>query len=208
MVDEGKVFCPHCHAPQIRVIIAEPATLPATAPAQMGTLTASETVPMIALPMSWDQAAQPCAVAALIAALGIVTQLINPIVASIGAGFLAVALYRRRNPEISVHARMGARLGAICGFFSFGMSAILGAVRVAILHEGGKIQAFLLDVVQQTAVRYNDPQYQASLDFLRSPAGLIVLLVAYLIVTLILFILLGMVGGALGGAGLSRRDRN
>jgi hypothetical protein len=208
MVDEGRVFCPHCQAPQIRVIIAEPATLPATAPAQMGTLTASETVPMIALPMSWDQAAQPCAVAALIAALGIVTQLINPIVASIGAGFLAVALYRRRNPEISVHARMGARLGAICGFFSFGMSAILGAVRVAILHEGGKIQAFLLDVVQQTAVRYNDPQYQASLDFLRSPAGLIVLLVAYLIVTLILFILLGMVGGALGGAGLSRRDRN
>jgi hypothetical protein len=208
MVDEGRVFCPHCQAPQIRVIIAEPATLPATAPAQTGALTASETVPMIAVPMSWDQAAQPCAVAALIAALGIVTKLINPVVASVGAGFLAVALYRRRNPEIAVHARMGARLGAICGFFCFGMSAILGAVRVAILHEGGEIRAFLLDVVQQTAVRYNDPQYQASLDFLRSPAGLVTILVAYLIVTLILFILLGIVGGALGGAGLSRRDRN
>ena len=49
---------------------------------------------------------------------------------------------------------------------------------------------------------------EASLDFLRSPAGLVTILVAYLIVTLILFILLGIVGGALGGAGLSRRDRN
>ena len=207
MVEEGRVFCPHCRAPQIRVIIAEPATLPATAPAQTGALTASETVPMIAVPMNWDQTAQPCAVAALIAALGMVTSLINPIVASIGAGFLAVALYRRRNPEIVIHARRGARLGAICGFFCFGITAILGAVRVAILHEGGKIRASLLDVVQQTAVRYNDPQYQASLDFLRSPAGLLTLLVFYFIVALILFILLGMLGGALGGAGLSRRDQ-
>jgi len=207
MAEEGRVFCPHCRAPQIRVIIAEPATVPATSAAQAAPLTAAETVPVIAVPMSWDQAAQPCAVAALIAAVGIVTRLINPIVASVGAGFLAVALYRRRNPGIAIHARTGARLGAICGFFCFGITAILGAVRVAILHEGGKIRASLLDVVQQTAVRYNDPQYQASLDFLRSPAGLLTLLVFYFIVALILFILLGMLGGALGGAGLSRRDQ-
>jgi hypothetical protein len=207
-VEEGGVFCPHCRAPQIRVIVAEPATVPATTSGQPVPLTASETVPVIAVPMSWDLAAQPCAISALIAALGIVTKLINPIVASIGAGFLAVALYRRRNPEIAVHARTGARLGAICGFFCFGVTAILGAVRVAVLHEGGRIRAFLLDVVQQTSVRYNDPQYQPSLDFLRSPAGLLTILVAYLIVTLILFILFGMLGGALGGAGLSRRDRS
>jgi len=208
IVDEGRVFCPHCRAPQIRVIVAEPATVPAVTPAQAAPLTASDTVPVIAVPMSWDHAAQPCAVAALIAALGIVTTLINPIVASVGAGFLAVALYRRRNPEIAVHARKGARLGAICGFFCFGMTAILGAVRVAILHEGGKIRAFLLDLVQQTAVRYNDPQYQPSLDFLRSPAGLLTMLAVYLIVFLVLFIVLGVLGGALGGAGLSRRDRS
>jgi len=207
MVEEGRVFCPHCRAPQIRVIIAEPATLPATAP-QTGALTASETVPMIAVPMNWDQTAQPCAVAALIAALGMVTSLINPIVASIGAGFLAVALYRRRNPEIVIHARRGARLGAICGFFCFGMTAILGAVRVAILHEGDKIRATLLDAVQQQSVRYNDPQYQPTLDFLRSPAGLLAILVFWLIAGLIIFILLGMLGGALGGAGLSRRNRD
>jgi hypothetical protein len=207
MVDEGRVFCPHCRAPQIRVIIAEPATVPATTPAQPAPLTASETVPVIAVPMSWNQAAQPCAVAALIGALGIVLQLIVPVIAAIGAGFLAVALYRRRNPHISVHARTGARLGAICGFFCAGMTAILGALRVAALHEGNKIRTGLLDIIQQQAGRYNDSQSQAAFEFFRSPSGLLLLLVFMFIFGLITLILLGMLGGALGGAGLSRRDR-
>jgi hypothetical protein len=205
MVEEGRVFCPHCRAPQIRVVLAESAASPAASPSQQ--LTASETVPVIAVPMRWDQAAQPCAVAAFIAALGMVWQLINPVIATIGAGFLAVALYRRRFPEIAVHARTGARLGAICGFFCAGMTAILGAVRVAILHEGGKILAVILGGIQQQAGRYPDSEVQAALDFFRSPAGIVLLLVLYLIVVIIIFILLGMLGGALGGAGLGRRGR-
>lgn len=208
MAEEGRVFCPHCGAPQIRVIVAEPATVPAGIAPPQTRLTASETVPVIAVPMGWDQAAQPCAVAALIAALGMVTMLINPIVASIGAGFLAVALYRRRNPEIAIHARGGARLGAICGFFCSGMTAVLAALRVAFLHEGGRVRAFLLDIVQQTSVRYNGPQYQQGLDLLRSPAGLLALLAVYIIVALVLLVLLGMLGGALGAASLGRRDRS
>jgi len=206
LVEEGRVFCPHCKAPQIRVIVAESATVPAAAP-QASVLPAAETVPVIAVPMSWDQAAQPCAVAALVAALSMVFQLIVPVIAALGAGFLAVALYRRRNPEIAVHARTGARLGAICGFFCFGMTAIFAALRVAILHEGSKIRATLLDVIQQQAARYPDPQFQPTLEFFRSPAGLLVMLVFSLIVGLIIFILLGMLGGALGGVGLRRRDR-
>lgn len=209
VVEEGRVFCPHCHAPQIRVIVAEgAASVPAISSAQTTPLAASETVPVIAVPMRWDQAAQPCAVAALIAALGMVFQLIVPLIAAIGAGFLAVALYRRRNPEIAVQARTGARLGAICGFFCAGMTAILGALRVAILHEGGKIRAGLLDIIQQQASRYPDPQSQTMLEFFRSPTGLLLLLVFMFIFGLITLILLGMLGGALGGAGLGRRDRN
>jgi hypothetical protein len=158
--------------------------------------------------MRWSQAAQPCAIAALIAALGMVFQLIVPVIAAIGAGFLAVALYRRRNPGIGMQVRTGARLGAICGFFCFGMTAILVTIRVALLHEGGKIRATLLDVVQQQAVRYSDPQFQATLDFFRSPAGLLMMLIFSLLMVLIVFILLGMLGGALGGIGLGKRDRS
>jgi hypothetical protein len=207
VVEEGRVFCPHCRAPQIRVIVAEAVAAVPVATGAQAQLPSSETVPASAVPVRGEQAAQPCAVAALIAALGMVLQLINPIIAPIGAGFLAVALYRRRNPEIRIHARTGARLGAICGFFCFGMTAILGAFRVAILHEGHKIRAFLLDAIGQASARSPDPQLQPALDFLRSPAGLLLLCVFYLIVGLILFVLLGMLGGALGGVGLSRRDR-
>lgn len=210
VVEEGRVFCPHCRAPQIRVIVADPVAAVPVATGAQAQRTSTETVPLIALPMRWEQAAQPCAVAALIAALGMVFQLIHPVIAAIGCGFLAVALYRRRNPGIAIHARTGARLGAICGFFCFGMTAILGALRVAILHEGGKIRALLLDLIQhiqQQSPRYQDPQLQPALDFLRTPAGLLLMCVFYLIVGLIMLILLGMLGGVLGGAGLSRRDR-
>jgi hypothetical protein len=208
-VDEGRVFCPHCSAPQIRVVLAGPAAaMTATSPVQEGELTASQTVPVIALPMRWNQAAQPCAIAAFIAALSMVLRLIVPVIAAIGAGFLAVALYRRRNPEIAIRPRTGARLGAISGFFCAGMTAILGALRVAILHEGGKIRAVLLDAIQQQAGRYSDPEFQASLDFFRSPTGLVLMLVFFFILVLMILILLGMLGGALGGVGLGRRDRS
>jgi hypothetical protein len=209
VVEEGRVFCPHCRAPQIRVAVAEAVAEGFAASAvQSSQLSASETLPVIAVPTRWDQAAQPCAIAAFIAALGMVSQLIHPVIAAIGAGFLAVALYRRGHPEIAVHARTGARLGAICGFFCSGMTAILAAFRVAILHEGGKIRAVLVDAIQQQSGRYSDPEFQASLDFFRSPTGLVTMLVFFFIVVLILLILLGMLGGALGGVGLGRRDRS
>jgi hypothetical protein len=214
MLQEGRVFCPHCRAPQIRVTVADPVeAMPADSPVQPGQLTASETVPIIAVPMRWDQALQPCAIAALIGALGMVLKLIALPIALIGAGFLAVALYRRRNPEVALHARAGARVGAICGFFCFGITVILGALRVTILHEGaevwtevGKIRAALLQNLQQQAGR-SAQQLLANLDFVKSPTGLVVMLVGLAIFTLILFILLGMLGGALGGVGLGRRDR-
>ena len=207
MVEEGRVFCPHCGAPQIRVIVAEAVAVPASSPARSQPVT-TETLPMIAVPMSWSQAAQPCAIAALIASLGMVSGLINPIVAAVGAGFLAVALYRRRNPEIAVHARTGARLGAICGVFCSGITGILSALRVAVLQEGSEIRTALLKAVDLQALRYTDPQYAAGLAFLRSPAGLLLFLIFTIIVCMIVLILLGMLGGALGGASLGRRDRS
>lgn len=204
------MFCPHCGAPQIRVLVAEPAT--ALAPAVLATrdqapLPASETVPVLAVPTRWSQSAQPCALAALIAALSIVLQLMAPLIAPIGAGFLAVAFYRRRNPEILIGAQAGAKLGAICGFFCFGMTAILAAVRVAILHESDAIRNFLLEAVRQTATRYSDPQFQEGLDFLRSSTGLAFMMILLLIIGLILSLVLGTLGGAVGGALLNRRAR-
>jgi hypothetical protein len=204
-VEEGRVFCPHCSAPQIRVLVAEPAIANA---GPLNRASASETVPLIAIPTRWSMAAQPCAVAALIAAIVMVLKLIVPVIAAIGAGFLAVALYRRRNPEIPMQARTGARIGAICGLFCSAMTAILAAVRVALLHEGGAIRATILEAIQQSTSRYSDPQYQAGVDFMRSDAGLALMMVVSFIVGLIAITLLSTLGGAISGASLGRRDRS
>jgi hypothetical protein len=88
------------------------------------------------------------------------------------------------------------------------MTGILFAIRVAILHEGGEIRTALLKSVDLQAGRYTDPQYAPSLALLRSPSGLLMLLVLSLIVGVIILILLGMLGGALGGASLGHRDRS
>lgn len=212
-VEEGVPFCPHCSAPQIRVVIAEPAPPPlafaaATTSQDAAVLPASQTVPVLALPMQWSQALKPCAVAALVASVAMVLKLMAPLIAVVGAGFFAVAFYRRNSPGIMVGTGAGARLGALCGLFCSAMTAVLGALRLVLLHEGEEIRKFLLDMIQQTALRYPDPQHQADLELLRSPTGLVVMMIFILIAGFVLFLILGALGGALGGATLSRRDRS
>jgi hypothetical protein len=212
-VEEGIPFCPHCAAPQIRVVIAEPAPPLAFAAAASESqdstvLPASQTVPVLALPMQWSQALKPCALAALVASVAMVLNLMAPLIAVVGAGFLAVAFYRRNSPGLMVRAGAGARLGALCGFLCSAMTAVLGALRVIVLHEGEEIRHMMLDIVQQNAARYSDPQFQPTLEFMRSPAGVIFMMVFLMIIGFLAFLLLGTLGGALGGAILGRRDRS
>ena len=166
------------------------------------------TVPMLAISSPWSLAVRPCAWAALIAAVGMVCKLVVPVIAVIGAGFLAVSIYRRNNPTALLRAGTGARLGALCGLFCSAMTAVLSAVRVLALREGGEIRKTMLDVIQQSASRYSDPQSQSALELLRSPAGLVLFMIVLLIFGGLMFILMGTVGGALGAAVLGRRDRS
>jgi len=137
-----------------------------------------------------------------------VLKLMVPLIAVVGAGFLAVVFYRWRNPGIIVRPGTGARLGALGGLFCTGITAVLAAVRVAVLREEGDIRRVLLDAVQQQAQRYPDPQFQATLDFMRSPAGLMFMMGALVVFALTAFLLLGTLGGALGGVVVGRRQRD
>ncbi len=120
-MDEGIAFCPHCSAPQIRVVLAEPAIVPAaladpTVTSQgAAVLPASQTVPVLALPMQWSQAVRPCALAALVASL-LGSLGLHPVVAMLSAGFLAVVFYRqfRRGSSIRRWRVPGLALWAAC----------------------------------------------------------------------------------------------
>jgi hypothetical protein len=211
-VEQGTTFCPHCSAPQIRVVMAEPAMAPAaladpTVTSQgAAVLPASQTVPMLALPMQWSQAVRPCALAALVASL-LGSLGLHPVVAMLSAGFLAVILYRQFRLGNSVQALAGARLGALGGLFWFAMTSILQAVAVLVLHKGPELRHELITKIEQAATQTSDPQALAMFDRLRSPGGLEFLMVCALIFAFVAAIILGGIGGALGGTILGRRDK-
>jgi hypothetical protein len=210
-VEEGIPFCPHCAAPQIRVVIAEPAPLPlafagATTALESAPLPASQTIPVLALPMQWSQAFRPCALAALVASL-LMSLGLNPFVAMFSVGFLAVVFYRQRRPEMAIKPAIGAGLGGLGGLLWFAMSSILEALIVILFHKGPELSTELVKRIQQAASQTSDPQVLAVLERLKSPGGLELLMVSCLIFAFLASIVLGGLGGLLGGAIFGRRDK-
>jgi hypothetical protein len=210
-VEEGVPFCPHCSAPQIRVVIAEPATPPlafAAATSQdTAALPASQTVPVLALPMQWSQAAKPCALAALVAAI-LMSLGLNPFVAMISVGFLAVVFYRQRRPGVKLKAASGVGLGALAGLLWFAMSSIFETSIVLFMHKGPELRTALIGKIQEAAAQTSDPQVLAVFDRFKTPGGLEFLMVMGLIFAFLASIALGGLGGALGATILGRRDRS
>ena len=211
-VEEGTAFCPHCSAPQIRVVIAEPAAplayAAAGAESQDSTaLPASQIVPVLALPMQWSQALRPCALAALVASL-LMSLGLNPFVAMFSVGFLAVVFYRQSQRGIMIKTSSGAALGALGGLLWFAMSSIFEALVVIFLHKGPELRNELLAKIQQAASQTSDPQVEAVFERFKSQGGLEFLMLMGLVFAFLASIVLGSLGGALGGAILGRRDRS
>ena len=211
-VEEGTAFCPHCSAPQIRVVIAEPAAplayAAAGAESQDSTaLPASQIVPVLALPMQWSQALRPCALAALVASL-LMSLGLNPFVAMFSVGFLAVVFYRQSQRGIMIKTSSGAALGALGGLLWFAMSSIFEALVVIFLHKGPELRNELLAKIQQAASQNSDPQVVAVFERFKSQGGLEFLMLMGLVFAVLASIVLGSLGGALGGAILGRRDRS
>lgn len=210
-MEQGIAFCPHCAAPQIRVVIAEPPTLPlafagATASQDAAPLPATQTVPVLALPMQWSEAFRPCALAALLASL-LMSLGLNPFVAMLSVGFLAVFFYRQRRREMAIKPGIGAGLGALAGLLWFAMSSILEALVVILLHKGPELSSKLIQALQQAAAQTNDPQVLSVFERLKSPGGLELLMLTGLIFAFLASIVLGGLGGLLGGVILGRRDK-
>ena len=210
-VEDGKPFCSQCAAPQIRVAVVEPSGNPAlaidrTLPAlPIEAETVSLRLPGPFLSLRWSHAFRPCALAAAVAAVPMFLGL-NPFVAAFGVGFLAVA-FSRRGAGTVITAASGARLGALGGLLLFGISTTVSLFAVAVLHKGAEIREEQLTKLQQWATRYPGPEVQPLLDFVKSPNGFAIMMVAGLIFGLIAFAVLGSCGGALAASFWGRRDR-
>jgi hypothetical protein len=211
-VEEGVAFCPHCSAPQIRVLVAEPAGISAavvdaaTISPRPANLPASETIPGMATPIRWPQTLKPCALAAVVASLLMFLGL-NPFVAMVSVGFLAVVFYRQYEPASLIKASVGARLGALGGLLWFGISFVLQGVAALVLRRGPALREEMLKKIQQTASSANDPQMQTLFDYFKTPAGLTVFIVMVIFFAFLAALALGALGGALGGTLFNRRDK-
>ncbi len=210
-VEEGIPFCPHCSAPQIRVVIAEPtpplAFAAATTSPDSAALPASQTIPVLAVPMHWSQALRPCALAAVVASLLMYLGL-HPFVAMFSVGFLAVVFYRQRRPGIVTKATTGAGIGALAGLLWFAMSSILEALIVIFLHKGPELRSTLLEKLQQLSSQTSDPQVLAMFERFKTPGGLEFLMLTSLFFAFLASLVLAGLGGALGGAILGRRNKS
>jgi hypothetical protein len=211
-IEDGKPFCPQCGAPQIRVAMPEASLQSmsagdgAIAEPSGGVGPASLGIPASSLSVSWTHALKPCALAAAIA-VALQRVGLNPFVGALAAGFLAAAFTRRRISGTVMGAGAGARLGVLSGLLLFAMSTIPAMFALAMLHKGAEIRSQMMEKLQQVAARYPGPETQPFLDFVRSPDGFAIMMVASVIFALVAFVVLGGLGGALGAALLGRNDR-
>jgi hypothetical protein len=212
-VEDGVPFCQHCGAPQIRVATVEPLLASESAgaegqsPRDLEAFPTTPHVSPVASPIPWSNALPACALAAAIAAVLMALGFMAPFLAVVGAGFLAVGFYRRRNPGVLIKAGAGARLGAVSGLLCFAMTAVLKALDLAIFHQGAVLRDKMLEAIQQAGSRTTDPQAVAMLDYLKSPAGMPAMMGLVLIFAFVAFVVLSSLGGALGGILLGRAHR-
>ena len=208
-VEQGIAFCPHCTAPQIRVVIAEPPVpvADASAPSPIAADLSPSTSLPAALHPRWSQVVRPCALAALIASI-LMSLGLYPLVSLFSVGFLAVLFYRQRRPALPIKTLAAAGLGALSGILCFVMTALWIGLAVSFPDFRTKLHDQLLDNAQKLASSHpGDPQIQLLLAQMKTPEGLIVVIIAASILFFVLSVLLAGLGGALGGAILGRRRK-
>jgi hypothetical protein len=206
-VEQGVAFCPQCRAPQIRVAVAEPAQ---AVPAE--NISPDSVHPALPAPASktidWRQALPAAVLAGFISAVLMITPLGTFFgLGMLASGFLCVLFYRRRVPHANPGPGMGARLGAVSGalsFILFGLFSLMGSM---IFHADSKIRSALVEVFEQNAVRNPGPQAQQMLQLIKTPEGLIVVMVMGFTAMFLAFLIFSSLGGAIGAAMLRRKDR-
>ena len=209
-VEEGVAFCLHCSAPQIRVVIAEPAASVAGGvgiPQEADGFSESSSILTPAVSARWSGALKACILAAVVAVvLGFLSQLL--IVALLAAGFLAVVFHRRFRPGIPLTALDGAKFGALAGILCCVILSVLIGLAVTDPDTRAKLQEQYVAGAERVAKWFPDsPEIRAQIEELKTPQGFSSSLIGAGISFMLVSILLSGIGGAVGGAVFRRRDK-
>jgi len=220
-VEEGVPFCPHCSAPQIRVIPpeAEQQEIPQAAVEAPSYPSIPSTSPwgpprhisFTHTPIDWKQA-WPGALltgvgAALLSSLPVLV--FGCFMWLFIAGAWTVSLYQRRVPTSPVRPGMGMRIGALAGVFAFIVSAIMSTALFST--EGEQLRKIMEDQIRDRMAAAPDPRNQEVLQQLmaklNTPAGLATVFLWGLVLIGVIFVMFSALGGAMGASYSARRRR-
>ena len=222
-IEEGTAFCPHCGAPQIRVVPPEqagsppggeiPGAFPLAPPPLQPPVwqPPGPAYPAGPPPVRWDQA-WPGALltgagAGLLSAIPMVS--VGCCLWLLGAGALAVLLYQRRVPGVLVTPGMGMRLGALAGVFAFAVNAVVTTVSFLLFRTNADFRRSMQEQMEKQIASNPDPKVQEMvqhmMEWMTTPQGSATLLVGVLLVLAVFFVLFCAAGGALGASMFGRR---
>jgi hypothetical protein len=205
LVEDGRPFCPQCRAPQIQVKIADRDSEAVTAGLNLaGGEFSSEVLQTghfdrpttIASAMDRGSAVRAALKAGV---LGVFIQLI-PFLGIVLTGAVAVFFYRREN-GFTLPAGLGSRLGAAAGVVAFAINSVLIVIRIFAFHAQREYTEAILKVAQNFGANAADPEMQAAVHNLFTPAGLALTFFFGMIITLAL----ASFGGALASLFLRPR---
>jgi hypothetical protein len=205
-VEDGRPFCPQCRAPQIHVQIAVPDAEIAAglnpASDEFSPEIPIETRPATSQIASGSTMDRGVAVRAALKAgvLGVFIGMI-PFLGIALTGALAVFFYRRESRFV-LPAALGSRLGGAAGVVAFAINALLITIRLFVFHAQREYTDAILKFAQRFGTNVADPDIQASIHNLFTPAGLAITF----FFGMIFAVVLASAGGAL--ASLFLRPRN
>ena len=203
-VEDGRPFCPQCRAPQIHVQIAVPDE--GVAGLNPGPDEFSPEIPQTGKfdrpgTMAGAMNRKVAVRAALKAGvLGVFIGMI-PLLGIVLTGALAVYFYRRESRSVPPSA-LGSRLGGAAEVVAFAINSLMLAVRIFVFHAQQEYIDFLTRFAHTVGANAADPDFQAGIHSMLTPAGLAITFFFGMMIA----VALAAVGGAL--ASLLLRPRN
>ena len=206
VLEDDASFCPHCAAPQLRVVPPEEAGEPASG--------AVHTFVRDRRSIDWRSVIRLALWIAI--PVGLIAPVFFPLV--IAGPIVLISMYQRRQPGTPLNGKAGFRIGTLLGLLAayisaFGLAGWQLLERYS-LHQGSALDAQFAIQVQQSAEAtqrmaqansMNAQQARAMLDFFLSPDGRVTYTFFYTAVLAFGIVLLAGLGGMLG-ARLTRRS--
>ena len=122
----------------------------------------------------------------------------------LGAGVLAVVMYRKQVPGVVITPGMGMKIGALAGVCGFMLNAVLTMASFALFRSNSDFRGAMQEQMQKQMANNPDPKAQQIvqhfMDWMSSPQGMATFVVLILLVMGVVFIVITAAGGALGAS--------